>query len=77
MKLTTLTALLICMVIGLLFIGALMDFNASLAVAALFIVSMGTFVFALLSFLREIRVASHALESSARDILNMTDTHRP
>ena len=60
---------------GELFI-LLMDFNASLAVAALFIVSMGTFVFALLSFLREIRVASHALESSARNILNMTDTHR-
>ena len=72
----TLTALLICMVIGLLFIGALMDFNASLAVAALFIVSMGTFVFALLSFLREIRVASHALESSARNILSLTGPHR-
>lgn len=70
----TLTALLICMVIGLLFISALLEFNASLAVAALFIVSMGTFVFALLSFLREIRVASHALESSARNILKMTDT---
>ena len=69
----TLTALLICMVIGLLFISELMGFNASLAVAALFIVSMGTFVFALLSFLREIRVASHALESSARNILKMTD----
>jgi hypothetical protein len=72
----TLTALLICMVIGLLFISALMEFNASMAVATLFIVSMGTFVFALLSFLREIRVASHALESSARNILNMTDTSK-
>ncbi len=69
----TLTSLLICVVIGLLFISELVGFNASLAVAALFIASMGTFVFALLSFLREIRVASHALESSARQILRMTD----
>jgi hypothetical protein len=71
--LCTLTALLICVVIGLMFISELMGFNASLAVAALFVASMGTFVFALLSFLREIRVASQALESSARKILRMTD----
>ena len=54
--------------------GALMGFNASLAVAALFVASMGTFVFALLSFLAEIRVASNALESSARQIIRMTDS---
>lgn len=71
--LCTLTALLICVVIGLLFVSELMGFNASLAVAALFVASMGTFIFALLSFLREIRVASQALESSARQIIRMTD----
>jgi hypothetical protein len=71
--LCTLTSLLICVVIGLLFVSALMGFNASWAVAALFVASMGTFVFALLSFLREIRVASQALESSARQIIRMTD----
>ncbi|SDU36257.1 Protein of unknown function [Pseudomonas pohangensis] len=73
-SLCTLTLLLICGVIGLLFISALMGFNASLAVAALFVASMGTFVFALLSFLAEIRVASNALESSARQIIRMTDS---
>lgn len=74
--LCTLTALLICVVIGLLFVSALMGFNAAWGVAALFVASMGTFVFALLSFLREIRIASHALESSARQIIKMTD-HSP
>ena len=71
--LCTLTALLICSVIALLFISSLLGFSASLAVAGLFIVSMGTFIFALLSFLQEIRVASHALESSARNILGLTE----
>ncbi|MDO8697351.1 MAG: DUF2721 domain-containing protein [Pseudomonas sp.] len=73
--LCTLTALLICTVIGLLFISALLSFNATLAVAALFVVSMGTFIFALLSFLQEIRVASAALENSAKQILELTN-HR-
>ncbi|MBF7728898.1 DUF2721 domain-containing protein [Pseudomonas sp. N040] len=71
--LCTLTALLICVVIGLLFISDLMGFNAALWVAALFVASMGTFILALLSFLREIRIASKALESSAQKILQMTD----
>ena len=72
-SLCTLTALLICTVIGLLFISALLSFNATLAVAALFVVSMGTFIFALLSFLQEIRVASAALENSAKQILELTN----
>jgi hypothetical protein len=71
--LCTLTALLICSVIGLLFISALMGFNATYAVAALFVVSMGSFIFALLSFLQEIRVASTALENSAKKILSLTE----
>ncbi|MFZ3183629.1 MAG: DUF2721 domain-containing protein [Pseudomonas sp.] len=72
-SLCTLTALLICVVVALLFISALMGFNASLAVAALFVVSMGSFIFALLSFLQEIRVASAALENSAKQILELTN----
>jgi hypothetical protein len=72
-SLCTLTALLICTVIGLLFVSELMGFNATYGVAALFVVSMGTFIFALLSFLREIRVASAALESSAKQILSLTE----
>lgn len=73
-NLCTLTALLICAVIALLFISELMGFNATYAVAALFVVSMGTFIVALLSFLQEIRVASSALESSAKQILDLTNT---
>ena len=73
-NLCTLTALLICAVIALLFISELMAFNATYAVAALFVVSMGTFIVALLSFLQEIRVASSALESSAKQILDLTNT---
>lgn len=72
-SLCTLTALLICTVIGLLFISALLSFNATLAVAALFVISMASFIFALLSFLQEIRVASNALEQSAKQILELTN----
>lgn len=71
-NLCTLTALLICTVIALLFISALLGFTATLAVAALFVVSMGSFIAALLYFLLEIRVASKALESSAQQILDLT-----
>lgn len=72
-SLCTLTALLVCAVIGLMFISALMGFNAAYAVAAIFVISMGTFIAALLNFLREIRVASAALESSAKKILSLTE----
>jgi hypothetical protein len=72
-SLCTLTALLICTVIGLLFVSELMGFNATYAVAALFVLSMASFIFALLSFLQEIRVASAALESSAKQILSLTE----
>ncbi len=76
--LCTLTALLICVVVALLFISSLMGFSATLAVAALFVISMGTFIVALLSFLQEIRVASTALENSAKQILEMTHIiHKP
>lgn len=76
-SLCTLTALLICVVIGLLFISTLMSFNATLAVAALFVASMASFIFALLSFLQEIRVASAALEQSAKQILELTNQRIP
>jgi ABC-type transporter Mla maintaining outer membrane lipid asymmetry permease subunit MlaE len=71
--LCTFTALLICTVIGLLFISELMAFNATFAVAALFVASMFSFICALLSFLQEIRVASRALENSAKKILELTN----
>ena len=68
----------ICVVVALLFISSLMGFSATLAVAALFVISMGTFIVALLNFLQEIRVASTALENSAKQILEMTHIiHKP
>jgi ABC-type transporter Mla maintaining outer membrane lipid asymmetry permease subunit MlaE len=72
-SLCTLTSLLICVVIALLFISTLMSFNAALAVATLFVASMASFICALLSFLQEIRVASKALENSAKQILELTN----
>ncbi len=72
-SLCTLTALLVCMVIALLFISTLFEFQATLPVALLFIGAMISFFFALLYFLGEIRVASRALIGSAQSILDLTD----
>jgi hypothetical protein len=57
----TLTALLFCAVIATLFVGAFLDFDASLTVAVLFVSAMLFFFTGLLFFLREIFVATAAL----------------
>lgn len=56
--LCTMTALLISAVIGLLFLDAFMAFDASTAVAILFITAMFAFFIGLLIFLREIFLAT-------------------
>ena len=53
----TLCALLICFVVVLLFVGALIDFQLVKLVAGLFIAAMLALIVALLSFLREVRMA--------------------
>lgn len=54
----TVTALLICLVIVALFATTFFHFEASLAVALLFIAAMLAFIFGLLSFLREVLLAT-------------------
>jgi hypothetical protein len=50
-------ALLVCLVVVVLFLGAVFDLNASLPVAVLFIAAMTAFIAGLLFFLREIHLA--------------------
>jgi len=59
--LCTITALLVCAVIAILFLGATMGFDASFPVAILFVVAMLSFFVGLLIFLREIMVATASL----------------
>ncbi len=56
--LSTATALLVCAVIAILFLGDFFQFNITLPVALLFITAMLLLVLALVSFLREIFVAT-------------------
>jgi hypothetical protein len=50
-------ALLVCLVVVVLFLGAMFNLNASNAVAVLFIAAMAAFISGLVFFLREIRLA--------------------
>lgn len=59
--LCTVTALLVCTVIATLFIGAFGGFDASVPVALLFVVAMVAFIAGLVSFLREIAIATARL----------------
>ena len=54
----TMTALLVCMLIAAAFISAMLQVNASMAVAVLFVLAMFSFIGALLFFLREIVLAA-------------------
>lgn len=63
--LCTITALLVCTVIAVLFVGAVLAFDPSIAVALLFIAAMGTFILGLVTFLREILLATASLRIGA------------
>ncbi len=60
--LSTCSALLVALVVVLLFLGAFLDFNATLSVAGLFILAMLSLIGALLLFLREVFLAIAALK---------------
>ncbi len=60
-NLCTTTAVLICAVIALLFIGAFLDIDPSMPVALFFIAAMVSLVTGLLWFLREIYIATRSL----------------
>jgi hypothetical protein len=64
--LCTLTALLIASVIALLFLSAFVTFDASVAVAVLFVSAMLVFILALLGFLREVLMASASVRFGRR-----------
>ncbi len=54
----TTTALLVCILIAAAFLGAMLQVNASMIVAVLFVLAMFGFIGALLFFLREIILAA-------------------
>jgi Protein of unknown function (DUF2721) len=64
--LCTLTALLVCSVIAILFLGASLGFNASATVSFLFVAAMLTFFSGLLCFLREVLIATAGLRIGPR-----------
>lgn len=57
----TTAALLVCVSIATVFLGAVMKASVSTAVALLFILAMGAFVAALVFFLREVLLAVRSL----------------
>lgn len=57
----TSSALLVAIVVVLLFLAALLDFNARVAIASLFILAMLALIGALLLFLREVYLATVSL----------------
>ncbi len=67
--LCTMTALLVCAVIALIFVGSLLGFQMALPVAILFVASMLTFMLGLLTFLQEVRLAARSLEGTAKQVL--------
>jgi len=60
--LSTCSALLVSVVVVLLFLAALLEFNATLPIAGLFILAMLSLIGALLLFLREVFLAIKALK---------------
>jgi hypothetical protein len=59
--LCTITALLVCLVIATLFVGAFGGFDASVPIALFFVAAMVAFIGGLLFFLREISIATARL----------------
>lgn len=60
-SLCTITALLICSVIVVLFVDAFLDINIAVVIAPLFITSMFSLIAALLIFLKEIFIGTTSL----------------
>ena len=54
----TVPALLVCVLIAVTFVGYLVHVSIGMMVASLFVLAMACFILALVSFLREVRLAS-------------------
>jgi hypothetical protein len=65
----TITALLVCGVVALLFIGHFVGPSVSVVVALLFVTAMFTLIVGLLCFLREILLSATAIEERAKTTL--------
>lgn len=75
--LCTITALLIAAVIAILFLGAFLQFNIAVPVALLFIAGMGALLLGLLSFLREIFLATANLRIGPHQFPSLSPTPVP
>jgi hypothetical protein len=64
--LCTITALLVCMVVATMFVGAFLHVDTSVPVAGLFIGAMTSFIAGLICFLREIFLATDSLRIGGR-----------
>jgi len=62
----TVTALLVCIVIATLFVGAFLHVETAPVVAVLFVASMSAFIAGLFCFLREVFIATAALRIGPR-----------
>ncbi len=58
----TVAALLVCLLIAVAFLGSLVNVPTNSVLAVLFVVAMAAYVFSLVAFLREVIVASRAVE---------------
>lgn len=65
-SLATVAALLICCVVGILFVGAFFDVSVSRSVALCFVAAMAALIGALVCFLREILLATSGLRPRRR-----------
>lgn len=65
-SLATVAALLICCVVGILFVGAFLDVHVARSVALCFVAAMAALIGALLCFLREILLATSGLRPRRR-----------
>ena len=67
MALAVASALLVCLMIGVAFVGAFVTLDMARAVAALFVVAIAVLAFALMLFLREVSVAALTVRHAPRD----------
>ncbi|MFT5774340.1 DUF2721 domain-containing protein [Hyphomonas sp.] len=74
--LSTLSALLICLVVVTLFTGQVVKMDVSNAVAALFVASMGVLIAGLVYFLAEISVATRTLRVAPHLIPSHKSRHK-
>lgn len=69
--LCTITALFVCALVVMMFVGAFLEFRAAISVAVLFVAAMLSFLAGLLTFLREVFIATGSLR------LDAIRLHRP